>query len=685
MAEVFGSLREDQATHGEKLVLKLLRENLPKEYAVYVECPLHSKRVLRYPDFIVLTNYGVMVLEVKDWIAIQSADKFNAHIRTRQNQVRKEPNPVDQARQFALLLSEELRNLPGTQTDRRHSDIPWGFAVVLPNLPTSVVTRLRQAWGDEFVLNMEDLQPNRITASLKLTLPIKKVRDLTREELRLVRAVINPLVLFEIPNRPPAILDDNQERIVSEPVKLVEAETPASEEPSQQLTFEPSPRPSHKPVETPPPVEKTIIQNAAIRLVRGVSGSGKTLVLIQRARYLAAQYPEWKIAVLTFNRALRAHLSAMLKGVQPVRAMNFHQLCRILFNIGGLPWIDPINPIDWLRDNQHKSTINEDLTPEFLEKEIIWIKEIGLLNLSAYLKAERKGRGGKVHLSQEQRKQVYRVLLDYQHYLNEENLRDWADIPYIVLEALDSGKIESPEYNAILIDEAQDFAPVWIKLLGKLLHPESGVFFLADDPAQSIYRFYSWREKGVEVVGRTRHLRLPYRNTYEIYRAAYAVIQDDETLQKALSNEGMLVAPDLDEQQMRHDSLPLLQRCQSLKQELELIPVEVGGLINQGVDGNQIAVLHRHNAGVAKLSQALKGLDAQCSTFHACKGLEFEYVFISQLNDTFNRNQDDPDLISEERRLVYMAMTRARQQLHMYYQGSLPSPLKSILQYVDAI
>jgi hypothetical protein len=43
--------------------------------------------------------------------------------------------------------------------------------------------------------------------------------------------------------------------------------------------------------------------------------------------------------------------------------------------------------------------------------------------------------------------------------------------------------------------------------------------FLADDPMQSIYRYYSWREKGVPVAGRTRWLRIPYRNTREIYQA----------------------------------------------------------------------------------------------------------------------------------------------------------------------
>ena len=61
MAQVFGSLREDRATYGEKKVLKLLKENLPKEYDGYVACPLPAKRDIRPPDFIVSTNYGVIV------------------------------------------------------------------------------------------------------------------------------------------------------------------------------------------------------------------------------------------------------------------------------------------------------------------------------------------------------------------------------------------------------------------------------------------------------------------------------------------------------------------------------------------------------------------------------------------------------------------------------------------------
>ena len=80
MAEVIGFLRED-ATYGEKQTLKLLKQNLPKDFAVYVESPIHKKRDIRYPDFVVVTNYGVIVLEVKDCVTIVRADPSGATIR----------------------------------------------------------------------------------------------------------------------------------------------------------------------------------------------------------------------------------------------------------------------------------------------------------------------------------------------------------------------------------------------------------------------------------------------------------------------------------------------------------------------------------------------------------------------------------------------------------------------------
>ena len=82
MADVIGFLRKD-ATHGEKQTLSLLGRNLPKECTVYVESPIHKSRDIRYPDFVVVTNYGVIVLEAKDWVTVLKADPSGATVRDR--------------------------------------------------------------------------------------------------------------------------------------------------------------------------------------------------------------------------------------------------------------------------------------------------------------------------------------------------------------------------------------------------------------------------------------------------------------------------------------------------------------------------------------------------------------------------------------------------------------------------
>lgn len=691
MAQIFGFLREDKATHGEKLVLKHLKNNLPNDFAVYVECPIHDRRQLRYPDFIVSTNYGVVVLEVKDWVTVQKADRFGAEIFTRDQRTRREGNPIIQARELALLLINEFRRIQGQMGKSGEiKDVPWGYAAVLPNLPTSVITQLRKAWGEEFVLNLDDLGPDRALARLKDTLPAEHIRALHKAEMDLIRATINPTVLIEAENRPVVILDVEQEKIVAESVKEAPQPQPAKPKPVQTDLFEPAPSsaaqasPKKAAEEQLPEYAEALSKNAGIRLVRGVAGSGKTLVLTQRARFLAAQYPDWEILVLTFNNALSRHLSDTLAGTGRVKVMTFHGLCRSLIEGAGLEWASPISPREWLKEQKGERPVLEELGADFLEEEIAWIKESGIQGQKAYLEIERKGRGGGQRLGQEQRKQIYQLLVDYQKHLSQEKAIDWADIPYIMLNGMRLGKIESPNYGAILIDEAQDFAPVWLRVIRKLLDPQQGVLFLADDPSQSIYRLYSWREKGIEVVGRTRHLKLPYRNTEEIYRAAFALIEDEPILQKALEHEGQ-VLPELGGALMRHGERPLLRRCESFEQETTLIREQVRGFIQGGVDGKQIAVLHRNRAGVTKLEAALRGLEVEISTFHASKGLEYEKVFISQMQTTFKGFWEDPEALAEELRLVYMAMTRARSELKMYYQGNLPNPMRRVLDYVDCI
>lgn len=63
----------------------------------------------------------------------------------------------------------------------------------------------------------------------------------------------------------------------------------------------------------------------------------------------------------------------------------------------------------------------------------------------------------------------------------------------------------------------------------------------------------------------------------------------------------------------------------------------------------------------------------QLMTVHAAKGLEFHSVFISGLEEGLfphENSRNEPDGLEEERRLMYVAMTRARQRLYLSYAES---------------
>ena len=690
MGQVIGYLREDRATHGEKLVLTKLRDALPNDFYIYVECPLQHDRIQRFPDFIVVCRFGVVVLEVKDWVKIVSVDKYGATIRRRDGAINHRKNPVLDARDCATLLMTELETIPQLLGRRGRVIVPWGYAAILPNLHASVIAQIRGAWGKPYVLGAGDLDPHLATERLRATIP--RHRNLRIHEVECVRGVINPSILIvpqEPEKRPSIILDQNQERIVTEAPRAPVVEelprpvpVPILEQRPREARGEPVPESAPAVVE-PPVIDQNIVFNAAIRLVRGVAGSGKTLVLVRRAAYLAAKHPEWRICVLTYNDALARTLRAQLKGQSGIkRVTTFHRMCAALLK-GHVAWKDPSDPEGWIRHHIERWPAAQVLGVEFLTDEIRWIKEMGINSRAGYLECSRKGRG--LGLREAHRQQVYDVLDAYQDWLRQERTYDWSDIPHMVLQGMDDGDIRTGVYDAILIDEAQDFAPVWIAVIRRLLKPDGGLLFLTDDPSQSIYRHYSWREKGIPVVGRTRWLRVPYRNTREIYQAAYEVIRQDEILKRHLQEElGLVWEPDLTNQYLRSGPRPELRRFPSAEEELTFVRLEIERLLQEGVDSEEIAVLHRRKTGVKRLKSRLRGLGVKVATFHALKGLEFDVVFLSQMQETFGpQTRGAEETLSEERRLVYMAMTRARQRLYLNYEGRWPEPIASVLEYSD--
>jgi len=668
MAEVIGFLR-NSATFGEKKVLQLLSDNLPKEFIVYVETPLYKERDIRYPDFVVLTNYGVLVLEVKDWVVLEGrATPHGVTVRNRDGTTRHEPNPVNQARNSAIVLSQKLNEK--RKTDQAVEAIPWSYAVVLFNLPTPVITQLRTPWGEEFVLGKADLENRDLLLNrIKRTFPTTRLRPLTKKELDLVRATIYPVVEIEMPDREAFVLDQQQEKIVAEPVRQVE-EQPIKQKQGEQQDRLFSSNAEDEDEKPQPLLGEKISRDVSIRLVRGFSGSGKTLVLIQRARFLAAQYPEWRIVVLTYNKPLQTHLEKSLLGTG-IQAKTFHGLCKQLTKIYN---DNPAKLEDWLAENQKDFPIIAELGKDFAEREIDYLRDLGVPAKEKYLKMERKGMGRGQRIPTEQRAKIYELLTSYRQYLQDNDLWDFSELPLILQEQMDKSA-DSPElFDAILVDEAQDWAPIWFKVINRLLNAKNGLLFLADDPSQSIYRNFSWREKSVEVVGRTRWLKVSYRNTYEIYQAAYEMISDNDEIQNSLKEEGEWIRPEVNPVEMRHGKRPLVQRLANIREEIYRVKNIIDSLKTDGIREDQIAVLTRYRREAKDLERFLQDTSVVINPIHGFKGLEMEAVILPHINLMFQDAEEE----TSERRLIYMAMSRAREQLYLTYSGRLPTPFNTL-------
>jgi superfamily I DNA/RNA helicase len=500
--------------------------------------------------------------------------------------------------------------------------------------------------------------------------PPDRMRSLSRTELDMIRATIYPVVEIEMDGRAPFVLDTQQEKIVAEPVRqeaLAEtAKTRKAEQVrSQESLFEGVQFAVAKKDEDELPEDgERISKNVSIRLVRGIAGSGKTLVLMQRAKFLAAQYPDWKISVLSFNKPLQVQFQSAFKGTA-IKPHTFHSLCWQFLDI---PEGTEADFDEWLSDNRAEFGAIRQLGKDFVKNEIDWLRDLGVTEREKYLALERRGVGQVGRLVAEKREMIFDVLEDYRSYLQENRRWDYHELPLMLLQKLESGEVNTEKFDSILIDEAQDWAPIWFKVINHFLAPDHGLLFLADDPSQSIFRHFSWKEKAVNIVGRTRWLRVPYRNTFEIYSAAYSMIAGYDEIQTSLSEEGELVSPDISSQEMRHGKRPLIERCGSVSDELTFIRSTVDSLKQEGYREDQIAVLSRYRTDLQQIGNTLRGTDAKKHQMHSFKGLEMEAIIIPHLQKTFSMPDDE----AAERRLLYMAMSRSRARLIMTYSGRLP-------------
>ncbi len=439
--------------------------------------------------------------------------------------------------------------------------------------------------------------------------------------------------------------------------------------------------------------------------VLGGAGTGKTVVAMHRVRWLLEHHftaDDDRILFTTFTTNLAADIKANLAKLLPNAARRRVEVVHLD------KWVtDFLNGRGYryeIEYFQHGSgrlwelwqraldlATRLDFAPSFFREEWDYVVQAqGCTSADDYVRAKRKGRG--VRLSRGQRQAIWPVFEEYRNLLEEGGLRESADAMRDAASLLERREA-MVGYRAILVDEAQDMSTVAFELIRRMIPDQrSDDLFIVGDGHQRIYRRQvALSRAGINIVGRSRRLRMNYRTTDEIRRFAVALL------------EGLAI-DDLDEgidtteryKSLLHGEPPQIEVCSDFGAEVDAI----ARFVTSG-DPTRTCLVARTNPLVDMYAQALaaRGVPIyrlrrsaaedrdvpglRVATMHRVKGLEFDRVIVVGVNDgvvplanLVNATNDDAvkqDVEMQERALLYVATTRARREVLLTASGT-PSP-----------
>jgi hypothetical protein len=449
------------------------------------------------------------------------------------------------------------------------------------------------------------------------------------------------------------------------------------------------------------PVQRNVVEahyRGSAR-VTGGPGTGKTVVALHRANHLA-QAGKGQVLLTTFTSTLTASLSAGLKLLieadqtrSRIDVKNVDQLAHQVFrDEHGPPQLLDSGP----EDDMWHSIITKRSLPfreSFLRNE--WRQVVLAYQVTTaeeYQAIKRTGRGRR--LGPRQKTQIWQAIQDFQQQLHN---GEWWTHETVQVEAarLLEQRTEKP-YEHIVVDEAQDLSPLQWRLLRSAVPRKADDLFLAGDTHQRIYsHVVSLRDVGIHVAGRSSRLTLNYRTTAEILSWSLGLLHGEpiDDMDGGLDS----VAGCRSEM---HGMPPKLTGYRSKGNELNGLVATVRTWLDAGVAPSEIGVAARTKWLVDAAAVALnaESITAQpltaaeppddavaVGTMHRMKGLEFRCLavigvgenhvpppnaIIPAEEDEATHRQD----MQRERCLVFVACTRAREQLAVSWHGAR-SPL----------
>ncbi|MDQ1146061.1 hypothetical protein QE429_002888 [Bacillus sp. SORGH_AS 510] len=620
MAVTIPETIRSSATAGERLFFRTLKTFLPDDYIVYFEPEIQGKR----PDFVIIgPDLGIVVLEVKDYTknTLFQVNHDEWHIVTTSGDQAVIKSPMKQARDNMFHVVDVLKKDKSlVQLDGKYKfnlKFPYGHGVVFTRMFSKdfIKEGLYSVIEPHLCLTRDEIDPDKEEFS---------------EEI-LMEKILN---MFVVPFRlkePLSLEDINAIRYHLFPEVRISAEFKAPVPYQDQLLL------SLHDIKTMDLHQENLAKQIGDknRLIRGVAGSGKTIILASRAKMLLKQNPDWKILILCYNISLANAIQQMI-----VHMLN-----------------EPEDLFDF--DQQAKKVQNQNII---------------VRNFHSWLKNDLK--------------------------IREQQLPD-------IIDKLERKEAILPTYDAVLIDEGQDFEAEWLRLVSLLINEDTQSLLLVEDRAQTIYqrkRSYL-QDTGLSFQGRSKVLSINYRNTQQIVKFAWDFYRKHSVFKNKVVNrelEGEIIAP---QSTKRKGPEPGIIKAANFFEEMKIVARQIKKLHKERkVPYDDMLILYRvkrtHQAPIidiikrslkdgglpffwitendnSKRSYEKEDGKIKISTIDSSKGLDFRAVFIVNVDSMPFPLEENKE---REVSLLYIGMTRAKEYLCLSYSG-----VSEFTNYLDAI
>lgn len=424
--------------------------------------------------------------------------------------------------------------------------------------------------------------------------------------------------------------------------------------------------------------------------VSGSAGTGKTIVALHRAVYLARSNPDARVLLTTFSDTLASALHTKLKrllGSEPRLAERIDVASlnaigkRLTKAQQGTTVLASREVVRQMLSVASKAVSGHKFSLHFLVTE--WEQIVDAWQLAGwddYRDVTRLGR--KTRLPEPQRAALWSIFEKVRSDLTAQKLVTHAGMFTTLATALAGSK--HPPFDFAVVDEAQDLSVAHLRFLAALGASRPDALFFAGDLGQRIFQQpFSWKSLGVDIRGRSRTLRINYRTSHQIRKQADRLLGD-----QAVDVDGNTESRN-DTVSVFNGPPPLVRVLKTESDEVETVGRWLAEQFRAGVLPEEFGVFVRSEAQLGRAQAAVtasglpfKVLDehgetasghVSIITMHLAKGLEFRAVVVMACDDeviplqerieTVGDDADLQEVYDTERHLLYVACTRARDQL----------------------